>query len=176
MHTLVPLPGFSAFAEGERIVQEAKAAVDSASYARSVIVLQRVDCLPTVHQKALLTLLEHSSDGTRAWILTARNLSACLPPLRSRAQPIRCQADDWHEAPDVKSFVKELVELTEQDDCRKKVLDIFKAGITAKEVLRELASQLPGHRLEPFVSLAAHATVRDDDWVSVLTMYMSSVQ
>jgi hypothetical protein len=175
------------FAHNERMVQEAKQACSTLSpLAVQVFCIVRVDLFEHLFQKALLPLLEQSTGESgascsRAWILTARNLSHCIPPLRSRAQLIRCVASlvpspDSIERRPLKESVHNLLVSRDALEAKNIILDAFLRGALAHEVLHELSLQLHPAHLERFL-LACQAApkVAQDDWLAVFLIFSSAV-
>ncbi len=136
------------FAHNEQAVKEAKEACATSFYGTTqVFCVVRVDLFEPLFQKALLPLLERSISGDdigsrRAWILTARNLSHCIPPLRSRAQLVRCSALHSPKAVELRPLresVHNLIQSRDTMDAKQIILDAFLRGALAREIIHELS-------------------------------------
>ena len=120
------------------MVQQAKRMCAQATGTYAIYCIARVDLFEHVHQKALLSLLERSSDSPhRTWILTARHLAHCIPPLRSRAQLVRCPAPV--DPRPLRPVIADILNAGSLDDARKTIIDALERGALASELVDELS-------------------------------------
>jgi len=149
----------------------------TASY---VILIPRIDLWYTRFQKSLLTLIEHSLErGKVAWIMTARESSKCVAPLKSRCTPIRCES----VRPIVSSLthaVRQLFTHSDMDQARHSIVHMMLMGFVAQEIIDEIVNyvvSMPSSDKETMsiavIGVAAHLSKRlkHDDWMSVCLLY-----
>jgi hypothetical protein len=164
----------------EALLADIKETVGVDHTASYVVMIPRIDLWYTRFQKSLLTLIEHSLErGKVAWIMTAREASKCVAPLKSRCSPIRCESI----RPIVSSLthaVRQLFSIADMDQARQAIVHMMMMGFVAQEIIDAIVDHVVSlpliekeSRSIAVIGVAAHLSKRlkHDDWMSVCLLY-----
>lgn len=166
------------FESQQQLVQMIKHAISFDSSQSFALLIPRIDLWHATHQKSILTMIEHSLMTSRIlWMMTARETSKCLAPLKSRCIHIRCPMAKYD--PPVGSHLVDRVSDVLKQSCplvaRTAFIDMLKLGFLAQEILHAMVeAHNPEHPTYPFlVALAAQAskTLAFDDWMPLVECY-----